>query len=150
MELVCFQLDHQNLNLKLRWKSQTWDCFQFLMKLKIKIICLSVQTLLFAPNSVILASSDGILLNSCHRGIGKFPDRSSEFKSEASMEFSNLGLFPISHEIKIKIICLSVQTLLFAPNSVNLASSDGILLGNPLASSGGILIENSTPNSEWN
>ena len=62
VELVSFQIDHQNLNLKLRWKSQTWDCFQFLMKLKIKIICLSVQTLLFAPNSVILASSDGILL----------------------------------------------------------------------------------------
>ena len=82
MELVSFQIDHQNLNLKLRWNSQT------------------------------------------------------------------LGLFPISHEIKIKIICLSVQTLLFAPNAVILASSDGMLLGNSLASSGGILIENSAPNSE--
>ena len=72
-----------------------------------------------------------------------------DHQNEASMEFSNLFFFSNSHEFKTnKIICLSVQTLLFAPTSVNLASSDGILLGNPLASSGGNLIENSAPNSD--
>ena len=48
---------------------------------------------------------------------------------------------------KIRFI-VELPTLLFAPNSVYLASSDGILLGNPLASSGGILIENYAPNSD--